>query len=140
MVKCILKHSICLIFNFKINFCCFFLQAKPLLHKGMGAIEVLLDPKLICTRKNSASMERIIRAASACVINDESLRPGMMEILSMLKGDEEIELRTFSSRKRSNFSGLIDCYPQLQRTKSEMKSHLALAMLGVTEFEDDDSL
>ncbi|KAL1223172.1 Protein kinase STUNTED [Cardamine amara subsp. amara] len=112
--------------------------AKPSLYRGMEAIEELLDPRLTCTRKNLPSMKRMIQAASACVINEESRRPGMNEILLMLKGDEEIELRTFSSMKKSNLSGLIDCYPQLQRTKSEMKSHLALAMLGVTEFEDDD--
>ncbi|KAL1215266.1 Protein kinase STUNTED [Cardamine amara subsp. amara] len=112
--------------------------AKPLLYRGMEAIEELLDPRLSCTRKNLPSMKRMIQAASACLINEESRRPGMNEILLMLKGDEEIELRTFSSMKKSNLSGLIDCYPQLQRTKSEMKSHLALAMLGVTEFEDDD--
>ncbi|CAH2065689.1 unnamed protein product [Thlaspi arvense] len=115
--------------------------AKPLLHRGMEAIEEFLDPRLTCTRKNSALMDRMIRAAAACVTNEESRRPAMKEILSILKGDEgKIELRTFSSRKLSNLAGLIDCYPQLQRTKSEMKSHFALAMLGVTEFEDGDRL
>lgn len=107
----------------------------------MEAIEELLDPRLTCTRKNSVLMDRMIRAAAACVTNEESRRPGMKEILSILKGDEGgIELRTLSSRKKSNLSGIIDCYPQLQRTKSEMKSHLALAMLGVTEFEDYECL
>ncbi|KAG7589093.1 Protein kinase domain [Arabidopsis suecica] len=114
--------------------------AKPLLHRGIEAIEELLDSRLKCTRKNSVSMERMIRAAAACVINEESRRPGMKEILSILKGGEGIELRAFSSRKKSNLPGMMDCYPQLQRTKSEMKSHLTLAMLGVTEFEDDDLL
>ncbi|XP_010511469.1 PREDICTED: serine/threonine-protein kinase CDL1-like isoform X1 [Camelina sativa] len=114
--------------------------AKPLLHRGIEAIEELLDPRLKCTRKNTASMERMIRAAAACVINEESRRPGMEEILSILKGSEGIELRTFSSRKKSNLPGIMDCYPQFQRTKSEMKSHLALAMLGVPEFEEDDLL
>ena len=71
-----------------------FVQAKPLLHRGIEATEELLDPRLKCTRKNSASMERMIRAAAACVINEESRRPGMKEILSILKGGEGIELRT----------------------------------------------
>ncbi|CAH8319526.1 unnamed protein product [Eruca vesicaria subsp. sativa] len=118
--------------------------AKPLLHRGMGGIEELLDPRLTCTRKNSVSMERMIQAARACVMDEESRRPGMKEIVSILKGGESrrIELRTFSSRTKSNLSSLMECYPQLQRTKSEMKSHLALAMLGVTDFEDgaDDVL
>ncbi|RID55383.1 hypothetical protein BRARA_G02649 [Brassica rapa] len=114
--------------------------AKPLLRRGMEAIEELLDPRLTCTRKNSVAMERMIQAARACVTDEESRRPGMKEIVSILKGGERrrVELRTFSSRTKSNLSSLMDCYPQLQRTKSEMKSHLALAMLGVTEFEDDD--
>ncbi|VVA94232.1 unnamed protein product [Arabis nemorensis] len=110
--------------------------AKPLLDRGMEAIEELLDPRLTCTRKNSALMDRMIRAAAACVIDEESRRPGMKEILSILTGDEgKIELRMLSSRRKSNLSGIIDCYP---RTKSEMKSHLALAMLGVTEIEEYD--
>ncbi|ESQ28684.1 hypothetical protein EUTSA_v10019672mg [Eutrema salsugineum] len=110
-------------------------------HRGMEAINEFLDPRLTCTRKNLGLIERMIRAARACVINEESRRPGMKEILSILKGDEGlIELRTFSSRKIPNLSGFIECYPQLQRTKSEMKSHLALAMLGVTEFKEDGCL
>ncbi|KAJ4866027.1 Protein kinase superfamily protein [Raphanus sativus] len=114
--------------------------AKPLLRRGMEAIEELLDPRLTCTRKNSVAMERMIQAARACVTDEESRRPGMKEIVSILIGSESrrIELRTFSSRTKSNLSSLMDCYPQLQRTKSEMKSHLALAMLGATEFEDYD--
>ncbi|KAG7543673.1 Protein kinase domain [Arabidopsis thaliana x Arabidopsis arenosa] len=112
--------------------------AKPLLHRGMEAIVELLDPRLKCTRKNSVQMERMIRAAAACVINEESRRPGMEEIVSILKGEEGLEPKTHSSRKNTNISGMIDSYTQLQQTKSEMKCHLDLAMLGVTEFEDDD--
>ncbi|CAA7055685.1 unnamed protein product [Microthlaspi erraticum] len=112
--------------------------AKPLLDRGIEAIEELLDPRLRCTRKNSVHMEMMIRAAAACVTNEESRRPGMEEIVSILKGGEEgLEPRTYSSRKTTN---LIDTYTQLQQTKSEMKCHLDLAMLGVTEFEDDDRL
>ncbi|CAD5333326.1 unnamed protein product [Arabidopsis thaliana] len=112
--------------------------AKPLLDRGMEAIVELLDPRLKCTRKNSVQMERMIRAAAACVINEESRRPGMEEIVSILKGEEGLEPNTHSSRKTTNISGMIDSYTQLQQTKSEMKCHLDLAMLGVTEFEDDD--
>jgi serine/threonine protein kinase len=112
--------------------------AKPLLDRGIEAIVELLDPRLKCTRKNSVQMERMIRAAAACVINEESRRPGMEEIVSILKGEEGVEPETHSSRKTTNISGMIDSYTQLQQTKSEMKCHLDLAMLGVTEFEDDD--
>lgn len=113
------------------------LQAKPLLQKGNEAIEELLDPGVKCTSRNAAQISQMIQAAAACVSNEESRRPGIDEIISMLRGEEQ---PIYLNRKKSNFSGIIDCYPQLQQTKSEMKSHLALAMLGVSEFEDDDHL
>ncbi|KAJ6735118.1 hypothetical protein OIU79_002235 [Salix purpurea] len=113
------------------------LWAKPLLQKGKGAIEELLDPQLQCTLRNTTQIIQMIQAATACVSNEESRRPGIDEIIGILRGEEQ---PIYSNRKKSNFSGIIDCYPQLQRTKSEMNSHLALAMLGVSEFEDDDHL
>ncbi|KAK9951078.1 hypothetical protein M0R45_006540 [Rubus argutus] len=88
------------------------LWAKPLLHKGKGAINELLDPRIKCTLTNS----------------------------NQIAGEEE---PMYSKRKKSSFLGnglVIDCYSQLHQTNSEMKSHLALAMLGVSEFEDDDHL
>ncbi|KAF9664056.1 hypothetical protein SADUNF_Sadunf17G0116400 [Salix dunnii] len=116
---------------------CNLLQAKPLLQKGKGAIEELLDPQLQCTLRNTTQIIQMIQAATACVSNEESRRPGIDEIIGILSGKEQ---PIYSNRKKSNFSGIIDCYPQLQQTKSEMNSHLALAMLGVSEFEDDDHL
>ncbi|XVF20629.1 hypothetical protein REPUB_Repub12eG0017500 [Reevesia pubescens] len=113
------------------------LWAKPLLHRGMAAVEELLDPRLKCTLKNSTQIARMIQAAVVCISNEESRRPGIDEIIAILRGEEE---PFYSIRKKSNFSGIIDCYSQLQHSKSEMKSHLALAMLGVSEFEDDDHL
>lgn len=86
-------------------------------------------------------MGRMIEAAAACVTNEESRRPGIHEIIAILKGEEE---PVSSKRKKSSFLGngcVIDCYSQLQQTNNnEMKGHLALAMLGVSEFEDDDYL
>ncbi|KAF2603992.1 hypothetical protein F2Q70_00027254 [Brassica cretica] len=116
--------------------------AKPLLDRGIEAVEELLDPRLRCTRKNSVYMERMIRAAAACVINEESRRPGMEEIVTILRGGEGgLETRTYSSRKtNTSLSSMIDTYTQLQQTKSEMKCHLDLAMLGVTDLEDDGHL
>ncbi|KAG4935001.1 hypothetical protein GLYMA_18G039400v4 [Glycine max] len=116
------------------------LWAKPFLQKGKGAIEELLDPQLKCSLKFSNQMGRMIEAAAACVTNEESRRPGIHEIIAILKGEEEPLL---SKRKKSSFLGngcVIDCYSQLQQTNNEMKSHLALAMSGVAEFEDDDYL
>ncbi|CAL1405335.1 unnamed protein product [Linum trigynum] len=123
--------------------------AKPLLDKGKGAIEELLDPRITCTLRNRSQITQTIHAAAACVSSEESRRPRIDEILAILKGDEELAaaatLLSSSSRKRANLAGgIIDCYPpQLQQTNdnnSEMKSHLALAMLGVSELEDEDHL
>lgn len=99
----------------------------------------MLDPRLAFTQKNSDQIARMARAATACINNEESRRPGMGEIVRILRGQESGGL----SRKKAILPGngnVIDSYPQsLKRTKSEMKSHFALAMLGV-EFEDDDHL
>lgn len=103
----------------------------------MESVEDLLDPRLKFTSKNSSQILRMIQAASACISNEESRRPAMDEVIAILRGEEDL---IYSLKKKHNFSGIVDCYPQLQWTKSEMKSHLALAMLGVSEFEDDDHL
>lgn len=111
------------------------LWAKPLLQQG-GA-EKLLDPRLKFTQKSTNQIARMVRAATAC-INNESRRPEMGEIVTMLKGKES----TGFSRKKALLpvnSTVTDSYPELLQTKSEMKNHFALAMLGV-EFEDDDYL
>ncbi|BFG25476.1 hypothetical protein CerSpe_117500 [Prunus speciosa] len=116
------------------------LWAKPLLHKGKGAIEELLDPRLKCTLRNSNQITRMIEAAAACITSEESRRPSICETMAILKGEQQ---PIFSKRKKSSLLGngsVIDCYSQLQQTNSEMKSHLALAMLGVSEFEEDDHL
>ncbi|KAL1365358.1 hypothetical protein HN51_013395 [Arachis hypogaea] len=116
------------------------LWAKPFLQKGKGAIDELLDPQLKCSLRFSNQIARMIEAAAASVTNEESRRPGIHEIIAILKGEEE---PLFSKRKKSGFLGngcVIDCYSQLEQTNNEMKSHLALAMLGVSEFEDEDYL
>ncbi|XVF71451.1 hypothetical protein PTKIN_Ptkin12aG0038600 [Pterospermum kingtungense] len=113
------------------------LWAKPLLHRGMEAVDELIDPRLKCTLKNSTQIARMIQAAAACISNEESRRPAIDEIIAILRGEEE---PFYSIKKKSNFSGIIDCYSQLQHSKTEMKSHIALAMLGVSEFEDEDHL
>ncbi|XVE78663.1 hypothetical protein DITRI_Ditri13aG0164700 [Diplodiscus trichospermus] len=111
------------------------LWAKPLLHRGMAAVEELLDPRLKCTSKNSTQIPRMIQAAAACISNEESRRPGINEIIAILRGKP-----SYSMRKKSNFSGIIECYPHLQHSKSEIKSHLALAMVEAADFEGDNHL
>ncbi|PSS35988.1 Receptor-like serine/threonine-protein kinase [Actinidia chinensis var. chinensis] len=109
--------------------------AKPLLDQG--AIERLVDPQLKLTPKNSNQVSRMVQAAAACINSEESRRPNIDEIIAIIRGEES----DCPKRKKSSTNGcIVDCCPQLQQTRSEMMSHLALAMLGVSEFEDDDHL
>lgn len=82
----------------------------------------------------------MIEAAAACITGEESRRPGILDIIAILKGEE----KPLPSRsKRYGFLGhgcVTDCYSQFQNTNSEMTGHLALAMSGLPEFEDDDYL
>nr|GMC68034.1 probable serine/threonine-protein kinase PBL7 [Ipomoea batatas] len=113
------------------------LWAKPLLQQGF--LEKLLDPRLRFPSKNLHKIAWMVQAAAACINNEESQRPNIDVIIAILRG---IEPDYLSRKKGNNLSGngcVFECYPQLQQqSKSEMKSHLALAMVGVTEFEDED--
>lgn len=113
------------------------LQAKPLLQQG--AIEKLIDPNIKFTQKNFKQISRMVQAAAACIANEESRRPNISEIISVLK---EVEPNP-SNKKNSSFPGngsVIDCYTPLQQSRSDIKDHLALAMLGVSEIENDEHL
>lgn len=112
------------------------LWARPLLQKGTGAAEELLDPRLKHTRRNCVRIARMIEAAAACINSEESRRPPIHEIAAILRGKEDSV-----TTKRSNFPGngsVMDHSTQLQQTRSEMSNHLALAMLGVSEISDND--
>ena len=85
-------------------------------------------------------MARMVDAATICVISEESRRPSIGEIVAILKGEVE---HVLSRRRKSGYFGngyMIDNYPKLQETNNEMKSHLALPMLGVLGCEDNDFL
>ncbi|KAK6913559.1 Protein kinase domain [Dillenia turbinata] len=113
--------------------------AKPLMQQGNGAIVELLDPRLKCTRRHSVQIQQMVQAAAACVNSEDSQRPDIGDIIAILRGQGP----DLTNNKKSAFPGngcVIDCYSQLQQSKSEMRSHLALAMLGVSELEDDDYL
>lgn len=115
--------------------CSFLLQAKALVQQG--AIEGLFDQQLKFTRKNIKQMACMVQAAAACINSEELQRPNIDEIVLLLRGVKT----DCSSSKKSTFAGnsfVIDCYSQSQNTKREMKRHLALALLDVSEFEDDD--
>lgn len=114
------------------------LQAKPLLQKGVRAIQELLDPQLRHTPRSTSQVLRLIQAAHACLNSEESQRPPMDDVVAILRGEE---VPSLLSRKSSAFQGngcMIDFYSQLQQSKTDMNGHLALAMLGVPDFEDDD--
>lgn len=88
----------------------------------------------------------MIQAAEACVSSEEFWRPGIDKIIAILRGidddEEEEEENDLLSRKSSSFSAnghVLDFYTRSQG-KSEFNSHLALAMLGVPEFEDYEYL
>ncbi|GAB4832409.1 hypothetical protein Ancab_006426 [Ancistrocladus abbreviatus] len=109
--------------------------AKPLLDQGSTATECLIDPRAKLTPKSSAQINRMARAAAACLNCEESCRAGIDEVIALLRGEElscPINRRTGSLRYAANF------YSQVHRTKSEIRNHFALAMLGVNELEDDD--
>lgn len=64
----------------------------------------------------------------------------MDKIIAILRGIDDKEENSFFSRKSSTFFAnghVLDCYSQSQR-KSEFNNHLALAMLGVSEFEESE--
>ncbi|KAL8117904.1 pto-interacting protein 1-like [Apium graveolens] len=111
--------------------------AKPLLQQG--AIEKLIDPNIKFTQKNFKQISRMVQAAAACIANEESRRSNINEIISILK---EVEPNP-SNKKNSSFPGngsVTDCYTPLQQSRSDIKDHLALAMLGVSEVENDEHL
>ncbi|EPS67683.1 hypothetical protein M569_07089, partial [Genlisea aurea] len=101
--------------------------AKPFLYEGGGgSSEKLLDPRLKSSSpKDSSRISCLVKAARACVSNDEAVRPGAGEILEILRGGGE-----FSSRRRR--AALPD------NSCETMKNHFALAMLGVEFDENDD--
>ncbi|KAJ4974716.1 hypothetical protein NE237_007890 [Protea cynaroides] len=111
------------------------LWARPLLQQG--STEKLLDPRLKLNPRDSSQFTQMIEAAAACIESEESRRPGINQIVAILRGDENYS----SSRNICAFPGnscVVDCYSHLQHRKSEMRSHFALAMLGVTDLEEDD--
>ncbi|KAL3618994.1 hypothetical protein CASFOL_037222 [Castilleja foliolosa] len=107
--------------------------AKLLLQQG--SVEKLLDPRLKLTHKNTNQIAWMVRAAAAAAacLNNELVRPEMGEIVTILKvKGNESRNNAFSTLS----SNVIDSNNDLQRTKSEMNNHFALAMLGV-EFGEE---
>jgi len=110
------------------------LQAKPLLDQGGAEVDTLLDPRANVTPKSSRLITRMVCATAACLNSEESCRPGINEVIALLRGE------TCGLKGKGSFARNSSTRQILQRSKSEMKNHLALAMLGVADVEDDDFL
>jgi hypothetical protein len=76
----------------------------------------------------------VARAAAACLSTDESSRPTIDHVISMLQDRD-----TLSDWSILTNSGCLTGYgSHYPLEKGEMRSHLALAMLGVSDTEEDD--
>ncbi|XP_008782286.2 probable serine/threonine-protein kinase PBL23 [Phoenix dactylifera] len=114
------------------------LWAKPLLQQGEGAVEKLVDPRLKPSSYRWNEMSRMVRAATACVNGDESGRPSIDQVIEMLLLGES----TCSDWSVFIGHGCLAGYGSRTNDllqKGDMRGHLALAMLGVSDTEEDDS-
>ncbi|KAG0462150.1 hypothetical protein HPP92_020626 [Vanilla planifolia] len=96
--------------------------AKPILDKG--DIVELLDPKLE-GQYVEEQMKRMALVASLCIRRSAHRRPQMSQVLSLLRGEEEIGPCTTEK----------DCPDEETYFASSIGSHLGLALLDV----DDDA-
>ncbi|WOL02818.1 hypothetical protein Cni_G11537 [Canna indica] len=109
------------------------LWANPLLQQGIVATEELIDSRLKPGAYCLSELSRMIRATTACLNSEEIERPCIAEVIRMLQGGD-----TCSDWSVLGHGGGLAGYGmQSQLTKSDMSSHLALAMLGVSEDEND---
>lgn len=108
-------------------------KAKPLVRKG--AVEELVDPRLNNLSCDLSQVTRLAQAAHACLTSDESARPSIDQVALLLRGREHGTPAGVSCIPRN---GSIGCYFQSceLQANNERKSHIALAMLGVTDFEE----
>lgn len=111
-------------------------QAKPLLRRGKGAVDELLDPRLRGGAVSRVKLCRMVRTAAACLREEEAARPTIGGAMGMLlQGEEEEEELTGGRRRAAVISS--DDGGNLQQAKSDMRGHLALAMLGVSDADED---
>ncbi|XP_020275232.1 probable serine/threonine-protein kinase PBL7 [Asparagus officinalis] len=121
------------------------LWAKPYLRQGERAMEKFIDPNLKPGSYGWGEMTRMARAASACLRSEESTRPSIDQVIKMLQAEEEFSCSTdwsvFSGNHSCLFSGPLSSqfYGQAQEKSDIMRGHLALAMLGVSDSDSDES-
>ncbi|OAY78928.1 Serine/threonine-protein kinase PBS1 [Ananas comosus] len=108
-------------------------RARPLLQQGEGAMEKLLDPRIKLDSNSSNEMSRMVHAATACLCCEDSGRPSIDQVIAILQGqgncggDWPIFMGhgCFVGYGSTRLHGLLEM--------SDVKSHLALAMLGYQE-------
>lgn len=113
--------------------------SKPLLLQGEDAIEKLVDPRLMPASYRRNEMRQMIRTANACLSCEDSTRPSIDLVLAMLLGEEGSaysELSLFSGH--GCLAGYGSQFHETQE-KRDMGGHLALAMLGISDNEEDDA-
>ncbi|KAI4297766.1 hypothetical protein L6164_037634 [Bauhinia variegata] len=104
--------------------------AKPLMDNG-NLID-LLDPNLQ-GNFDEIQLQRMVVAASLCTTRSARLRPKMNEILSILKGDENIEHLLDSCRDDHQRSANQDNIDDEVYPNSSAELHLSLALLDVDD-------
>nr|XP_018674653.1 PREDICTED: serine/threonine-protein kinase CDL1 [Musa acuminata subsp. malaccensis] len=111
------------------------LWANPLLRQGTMAAGELIDPRLKPGSYRPSEMSRMIHAATACLNSEETGRPNILEVIGMLQGEDAC-----SDWSMLMANGCLTGYGARSHdasAKSDMSSHLALAMLGVSDEEED---
>ncbi|WOL07293.1 putative receptor-like serine/threonine-protein kinase [Canna indica] len=106
--------------------------ATPILERG--EFMDLLDPNLN-DNYDEEQMRKVALAASLCIARTAHLRPQMVEILSLLQGEEDIDT-WMSCHVDASLNGL-DCQEDEACPSSSIRSHIGLALQDV---EDDASL
>lgn len=119
------------------------LWAKPYMEQGETAMEKLIDPRVRPKSYRFDEVSRVLRTASACLHNEDSLRPSIDQVIDMLQAEEEFSCSTDWSVFANSGRCLLPMQfgSQLHGRSPEkdevMKGHLALAMLGVSDDEDE---
>ncbi|KAG0471417.1 hypothetical protein HPP92_015963 [Vanilla planifolia] len=111
------------------------LWAKPLLLQGEDAIGKLVDRRL---PPNSCwkELSRMARAANACLCTDDSKRPSIDQVLDLLIGEDDACNQSLLTRSGS-LTGFGSQFHG-PRVEGDIGGYLALAMLGISD--DDDNV
>ncbi|CAK9872106.1 unnamed protein product [Sphagnum jensenii] len=102
-------------------------------------LEKLVDPRL-GNEYNVLQMQTMISVSALCVTQSAQRRPHINQVLKMLLGEEEHDgggvSIEFDEEDGSNCEGTPN-YMHSNSSKVDLQTHLALAMLGVDDDNDD---